>query len=279
MPRTVRLGEAPSFGQPIIVFDSTSRGRQGVPRSGERGEPWRDAADWVRDSARSSRRGERAPTGDGRRPGLQEIPVVGDPARTRTSRATTSTRRRSARSPTRSARSGVLQPVLVRPVGRRLRADRGRAALAGGPPGRACRRSRRWSGRPTTRRARAGAGREPPPRRPQPARGGRRLPAAHRGLRPHPRARSRPGSAAAGPSVDQHAAAAPAPARDPAHGAARRSSRWATPARCSGTPDRAFQEQLATPDRQGGPLGAGGRGGGPRARRPRPTPRPTGADA
>ena len=26
VPRTVRLSEAPSFGQPIIVFDSSSRG-------------------------------------------------------------------------------------------------------------------------------------------------------------------------------------------------------------------------------------------------------------
>jgi chromosome partitioning protein len=26
VPRTVRLAEAPSFGQPIIVFDPTSRG-------------------------------------------------------------------------------------------------------------------------------------------------------------------------------------------------------------------------------------------------------------
>jgi chromosome partitioning protein len=26
VPRTVRLAEAPSFGQPVIVFDSTSRG-------------------------------------------------------------------------------------------------------------------------------------------------------------------------------------------------------------------------------------------------------------
>jgi chromosome partitioning protein len=26
VPRTVRLSEAPSFGQPIIVFDATSRG-------------------------------------------------------------------------------------------------------------------------------------------------------------------------------------------------------------------------------------------------------------
>ena len=26
VPRTVRLSEAPSFGQPIIVFDPTSRG-------------------------------------------------------------------------------------------------------------------------------------------------------------------------------------------------------------------------------------------------------------
>jgi chromosome partitioning protein len=26
IPRTVRISEAPSFGQPILVFDSTSRG-------------------------------------------------------------------------------------------------------------------------------------------------------------------------------------------------------------------------------------------------------------
>ena len=43
------------------------------------------------------------------------------------------------------------------------------------------------------RARRAGAGREPPPRGPQPARGGGRLPAADRGLRPHPRAGGHPG--------------------------------------------------------------------------------------
>ena len=51
VPRTVRLSEAPSFGQPIIAFDSTSRGAIGVPRAGQGGEPWRDPADWVRASA------------------------------------------------------------------------------------------------------------------------------------------------------------------------------------------------------------------------------------
>ena len=52
VPRTVRLSEAPSFGQPIIVFDSTSRGAERVPRAGQGGEPWRDQAGSVGDSAR-----------------------------------------------------------------------------------------------------------------------------------------------------------------------------------------------------------------------------------
>ena len=52
VPRTVRLSEAPSFGQPIITFDSVVSGRGGVPGAGEGGQPWLGSADWVRDSAR-----------------------------------------------------------------------------------------------------------------------------------------------------------------------------------------------------------------------------------
>ena len=32
VPRSVRLSEAPSFGQPIITFDPRSRGRHRLPR-------------------------------------------------------------------------------------------------------------------------------------------------------------------------------------------------------------------------------------------------------
>ena len=42
VPRTVRLSEAPSFGQPIIVFDATSRGAKAYRDLAEGGEPWRD---------------------------------------------------------------------------------------------------------------------------------------------------------------------------------------------------------------------------------------------
>ena len=52
VPRTVRISEAPSFGQPVTVFDSSSRGRCGLPRAGQGGEPWRDKAGWVEGSVR-----------------------------------------------------------------------------------------------------------------------------------------------------------------------------------------------------------------------------------
>ena len=52
VPRTVRLSEAPSFGQPIIVFDPTLPGRDRVPGAGEGGERWHAAAGWVGASGR-----------------------------------------------------------------------------------------------------------------------------------------------------------------------------------------------------------------------------------
>ena len=38
VPRTVRLSEAPSFGQPIIVFDPVVPGRDRLPGAGQGGE-------------------------------------------------------------------------------------------------------------------------------------------------------------------------------------------------------------------------------------------------
>jgi chromosome partitioning protein len=42
VPRTVRLSEAPSFGQPIIAFDPSSRGRS--PTGAGQGDQWWHAA-------------------------------------------------------------------------------------------------------------------------------------------------------------------------------------------------------------------------------------------
>ena len=39
VPRSVRLSEAPSFGQPIITFDPRSRGALRLPRRGQGGAP------------------------------------------------------------------------------------------------------------------------------------------------------------------------------------------------------------------------------------------------
>ena len=127
-----------------------------------------------------------------RRRWLQRDPGRGDPSRTRTSRGSTSTRRRSARWPSRSARSACSSRSSCAPVGRRLRADRRRAPLARRPPGRPADRSRRSSATADDAAALEQALVENLQRAgPQPARGGGRLPAADRGLRPHPRARWR----------------------------------------------------------------------------------------
>ena len=44
VPRSVRLSEAPSFGQPIITFDPRSRGRDRVPRCRQGGALWHGVA-------------------------------------------------------------------------------------------------------------------------------------------------------------------------------------------------------------------------------------------
>ena len=48
VPRTVRLSEAPSFGQPIIVFDSTSRGAVAYRELAKEVSSGANAAVWVR---------------------------------------------------------------------------------------------------------------------------------------------------------------------------------------------------------------------------------------
>ena len=161
---------------------------------------------------------------------------------------------------------GVIQPVLVRPSG-----DGSYELIAG---------ERRWRRReesrtrdhpvvgPRSRRAggcRAGPRREPPPRGPQPARGGGRLPTADRRLRPDPRRAGDPGGPQPGRD-HEHVAPLPAAAE---HSAPRRRGphlRGPCPraARHSGPrfPGGARQAR-----RRRGPLGAGSRGGGARSPR------------
>ena len=130
---------------------------------------------------------------------------------------------------------GVLQPVVVRPIERRagpVRAHHGRAALAGEPG----RRPADGAGdHPRDGRRRPAAGRaagEPAPQPAEPARGGRGLQPAARGLRLHARGAGRPDRPLA-PADLQHAAPAEAAAAGAAAGRGRRARPPATPARCS----------------------------------------------
>ena len=153
-------------------------------------------------------------TADGDRPVLVEIPSPTS-CPTRTSRGCTSTRRRSPSWPRRSPSSACCSRSSCASVDGRYQLIAGerrwRAAQRAGLADRAGRR-------PHVRRRqrrRAGARREPPPPGPHPARGGRGLPAADRGLRAHPR-RRRPAGRQEPLGGHQHAAPARAAAGGPA---------------------------------------------------------------
>ena len=217
VPRTVRLSEAPSFGQPIITFDPTSRGAVGYRSVAKEVSRWLDSAVSVRGSARSFP----SEAGSGRRAmhlGSSTCPIdsiVPNPHQPRVHFDEESLAELAA-----SIREiGVLQPVLVRPIGdARLRADRRRAPLAGGTSCRPGGRSRRSCATPTISARRAGAGREPPPPGPDPAGGGGGLSAADRGLRlTHEQVANRVGKSRSAVTntlaADVAAAGDPAPAR------------------------------------------------------------------
>ena len=161
---------------------------------------------------------------------------------------------------------GLLQPVLVRET------EGGYELIAGERRLRACRRVGLQTipvAGPLHRRrhrARAGARRERPPRGPQPARGGGRLPAADRGLLAQARRGGGPGRPQPGRD-HEHAAPAPAAAHDPqAHpGRSAQGGPRPRPARDA----RPFVPGAArAPSRRRGAVGAVDRGGGARARGP-----------
>ena len=184
IPRTVRLSEAPSFGQPIIAFDPDLPGRRSPTGS------------WPRRSAVARRSGlgrglgaliptevvERRPAAT-----LRELPVepiVAEPLPAPEHFDEESLARPDGVDPrARRAAAGPGPPV----DGRALRADRRRAALAGGPAGRADRPSRPSCGTvDDTASLEQAAGREPPPRRTSTRSRRRRPTSSYRGLRPHP---------------------------------------------------------------------------------------------
>ena len=113
VPRTVRLSEAPSYGQPILAFDPTSRGRDRLPGVGQGGE-WRcAAAGSVRVSGPSSRPTARRTSGRPSRscPSAAIEPNPHQPRSTFDEDTLTEL--------TASIREvGVLQPVLVPPARR-----------------------------------------------------------------------------------------------------------------------------------------------------------------
>ena len=167
IPRTVRLSEAPSFGQPITAFDGASAKRDRLPGARTGGERWRAAADWVGASGPSSR------TMPAARRALSCVTCrSARSSRTRTNLDATSTRSAWG-SLTASVRElGVLQPVLVRETG-----DDRYELIAGERRWRAAKRARCRRSRPSSR-SRATTPRSSRPssrtstRRPQPARGG-----------------------------------------------------------------------------------------------------------
>ena len=171
---------------------------------------------------------------------------------------------------------GVLQPILVRETERgRVRAHRRRAPVAGGPAGRAADDARPGPERLRCPQPRAGTGGEPPPRGPQPARGGRRLPTARRRVRLHPRAGRLPGGQEPH-RRHQYPPAAPAPRRRPAGPGRRRHLGRPRPG-AAGDARPQLPGGAGQADRGRGPdrPGRRGRGPPPRPRGPRPTaPRP-----
>ena len=130
IPRNVRLGEAPSFGRPVIHHDPHCAGSEAYF------ELAKEVAA-VAERTRGMGRGlaailRRAPDGGGARPELREIPVELIAPNPRQPRRDFDEEPLVALADSLRER-GVLQPVLVRPVaGRHLRADRRRAPLARG---------------------------------------------------------------------------------------------------------------------------------------------------
>ena len=210
VPRTVRISEAPSFGQPVTVFDASSRGAVGLPRAGQGGEPWRVPAGLGKGL------GALIPTGAGRTPVRYSRRSRSPTIRPNPQQPREHFDEETLAALAESIREvGVLQPVLVREQGD------GFELIAGERRWRAARRVGLQTIPAIIRHADDAADapavdrRERPARGAEPARGSGRVPAADRGLRAHPRRRREPGRQEPGDG-HEHAAAPPAPARDPA---------------------------------------------------------------
>ena len=164
--------------------------------------------------------------------------------------------------------NGIIQPIVVRKVGRRLRDRRRRAALARLAARRPPQGPRRRPRHPRGSAARRRAHREHSARGSQSDRGSARVPAARRRVPPDAgtdRRRRRQGSI-----VDrQLPAAAEAPAGGPRESSARARCRWGTRARCSALPDEAAQLRVVARRRHEEPVGARNRSARAERRRSR----------
>ena len=200
IPRSVRLSEAPSFGQPITTFDPEFAGSDRVSRCREGGPRCHALADLGKGLSSiipGAELDKEAAGGADAAALLADVAVAVDrpnPHQPRVHFDEESLLELSAS----IAEMGVLQPILVRPARRWwLRTDRRRAAVAGRA---ACRPGDDPGDRPHHRRPqlhRAGTRREPPSPGSHAARGSGCVPAADRGLPAHARAAVGVGSARA----------------------------------------------------------------------------------
>ena len=199
IPRSVRLSEAPSYGQPIALYRADSRGAEAYaslaaefdresrvndPNPARPSTPSRQEQHDrpFRTPERTRARPRRADPPAQRRPRPDRGPSRAHPAEPAPAAATHG--RGGARGARREHHRPRRPPADPRDADPRRLPDRGRGAAV---PRRAARRARADPGRhPPARRtrpARAGPRREPPARRPRPGRRGARLPAADRRVR------------------------------------------------------------------------------------------------
>ncbi len=172
---------------------------------------------------------------------------------------------------------GFLQPIVVRaPRRREVRTRHGRATLARRPGGRPGDDSGDRAGHPRRRHAAGRSAGEHPPRQPQSAGRGRRLPAAAGGVRCHARGAGPANRPQPPADLQHHPTAEPAAA-----GAAPGGGRCALGRACAcaaGAGRRRGPGGAGAPDRGGRTLGACDRGDRPAGarRRPREDRRPSG---
>ena len=279
IPRNVRIGEAPSFGRPVIHHDPHCAGSDAYFELAKEVAALREREPHERRGRAIERRTARH--GDG---GLAAILAVTDEPATRTAICGTSRVELIAPEPAPAApplrRGGAAgaRRLAARARRRCSRCSCGRSpagatswspASAAGAPRRSrasSRSPRSCAARDDGAGARARAHREHGPRGPQPGRGGARLRGARRGARPHARGGRPAGRAQPRRRLEPHAPARPA-RRGARAARGRASSARATAARCCSPRTTATARAPGARGRARGLVGARDRGEGARGQR------------